>query len=200
VNVARIEEGLWRWSSEHPEWTSADAGWDAEVGSVDLETPGAIVLVDPLVPADPAQAARFLVHLDRDVARLRLPVAVVLTAAWHRRSADVLAARYPGGTVTGAGSRGDVPEGVRLIPVPAADEVVVWIPAHRALVPGDVLLGDGAGGLRRCPASWLPGGATDDDLRRGLEPLLALGAERVLVSHGAPVLERAGPALRAALA
>src|SRR5690606_31820329 len=146
----------------------------------------------------PAQAERFLLHLDRDVDRLRLPVVVVLTAAWHRRSADALVARYPGGRIAGAGDA--VPEGVVLIPVPSAAEVVAWIPAHRALVPGDVLLGDGAGGLRRCPASWLTEGATDADLRRDLGTLTGLGARRVLVSHGDPVLEGADAALRAALA
>ena len=54
--------------------------------------------------------------------------------------------------------------------------------------PGDRLLGDGHGGLRLCPQSWL--GYLDrppslDELRRALRPLLDLDVQRVLVSHGA---------------
>ncbi|MCC6832336.1 MAG: hypothetical protein IT200_13395 [Thermoleophilia bacterium] len=198
MNVARIDDGLWRWSSDHPDWRPG-ASWDAEVASVYLEVPEAVVLVDPLVPTDPAQAERFLVHLDADIERLGLSVVVVVTVDWHRRSADALAARYPGGRIIGAGREGDPPDGVVLVPVPAAREVVVWIPGHRAVVPGDVLLGDGAGGVRRCPPDWLPEGSSDAELGRQLAPLLDLGAERVLLSHGAPVLEGGGAALRAAL-
>jgi len=200
VRVERLAEGLWRWSSPHPDWTPGDLGWDAEVGSVYLETLDAVVLVDPLIPSDAAQAERFLLHLDRDVERLRLPVAVVLTAAWHRRSADVIAGRYPGTRIIGPASPGTAPRGVVLMPVPAADELMVWVPAHRALVPGDVLLGDGDGGLRLCPASWLPEGTSPDAVRAQLAPVLELGVERVLVSHGAPVTEGAAAALASALA
>jgi len=46
--------------------------------------------------------------------------------------------------------------------------------------------------LRFCPERWL-GKGTHDDLRETLEPLLALPVQRVLVSHGEPVL-RAGKA------
>lgn len=198
MNVVRIDEGLWRWSSDHPEWTPG-ADWDREVASVYLEGPDAIVLIDPLVPVDPAQAERFLAHLDADVERVRLPVVIVVTVSWHSRSAGDLAARYPGARIVGAGAEGAAPEGVVLLPVPAAEEVVVWIPGHRAVVPGDALLGDGAGGVRRCPPGWLPDGSTDEALREQLLPLLALDAERVLLSHGSPVLEGGHAALRAAL-
>ena len=46
--------------------------------------------------------------------------------------------------------------------------------------------------LRFCPERWL-GKGTHDDLRETLHPLLALPVQRVLVSHGEPVL-RAGKA------
>ena len=58
---------------------------------------------------------------------------------------------------------------------------------------GDVLLGAGAKPgataerLRLCPERWL-GVRTHADLRRTLLPLLELPVQRVLVSHGAPVL------------
>ena len=68
--------------------------------------------------------------------------------------------------------------------------------AAKALAVGDVVLGAGAkpratdDPLRLCPERWL-GQATHDDLRKSLDPLLELPVQRVLVSHGEPVL-RAG--------
>ena len=76
-----------------------------------------------------------------------------------------------------------------------------WIPAHRALVAGDVLLGTGAGGIRVCPDSWLVPGVTGSMLRDALQPLLDLPVERSwLVAHGEPVLGGGRDALAAALA
>ena len=69
-----------------------------------------------------------------------------------------------------------------------------------ALVPGDVLLGDGNGGVRMCPESWLPGTTKHGDLAGSLAPLLELPIKRILVSHGEPVLDRGRAALAAALA
>jgi hypothetical protein len=71
-----------------------------------------------------------------------------------------------------------------------------------ALVPGDRIVGDGDGGLRLCPESWLrylPSDMGIRDLRVALQPLLELPVELVLVSHGEPVLEGAHDALPAAL-
>jgi hypothetical protein len=79
---------------------------------------------------------------------------------------------------------------------------MIWIPEHGALVPGDRVLGDGSGGLRLCPESWLrylPSGLRLSELRAELQPLLELPVELVLVSHGEPVLEQAHDALAAAL-
>jgi glyoxylase-like metal-dependent hydrolase (beta-lactamase superfamily II) len=73
-------------------------------------------------------------------------------------------------------------------------EIAYWLPEQRSVVVGDVLLGAGAKpkptneSLRLCPERWL-GGSTHDDLRASLAPLLELPVERVLVAHGAPVLE-----------
>jgi glyoxylase-like metal-dependent hydrolase (beta-lactamase superfamily II) len=86
------------------------------------------------------------------------------------------------------------------------DEVVYWLPRQKAVVVGDVLLGAGAkpratdDPLRMCPERWLGGGATHDDLRESLAPLLELSVRRVLVSHGEPVLRGGAAALANALA
>ena len=82
--------------------------------------------------------------------------------------------------------------------------MVFWLPAQRAVVVGDVLLGAGAkprptgDALRLCPQGWL-GKPTHDDLRASLRPLLELPVERVLVSHGDPVLEGGRAALERVL-
>jgi hypothetical protein len=72
----------------------------------------------------------------------------------------------------------------------------------RTLVPGDRLLGDEAGGVRVCPDSWLgylKPGLTGAELRVTLQPLLDLPVERVLTSHGEPVLTGGREALARAL-
>ena len=100
------------------------------------------------------------------------------------------------GTVTDAFRPDDeLPGGIRPLRTARAAEVVYWLPEHRALVPGDVLVGDGEGGIRMCPASWLPEKVDHAKLAESLRPLLDLPVERVLLSHGEPVLaERAsGP-------
>ena len=104
------------------------------------------------------------------------------------------------GSVTDAFRPGDsLPGGLEAFRTARRAEVVFWLPEHRALVPGDVLLGDDAGGVRMCPESWLPGGIGHAELAESLRPLLELPVERVLVSHGEPVLEGGSAALGAAL-
>ena len=51
-----------------------------------------------------------------------------------------------------------------------------------------------------CPASWLEGRGGLDELARDLAPLLELPVERVLTSHGTPVLADGRDALARALA
>ena len=209
MKVTRFADGLWRWTATYEEWRD-------EVGCVYYETPDAIVLIDPLVPAEPSEAARFWEALDRDVARVALPLHVYTTVFWHARSAGDVVRRY-GGTLH-APSRaraanekragvpasvfrpGDaLPGGVEALATGRSTEVAYWIPEHRALVPGDVLLGAEAGGLRLCPPSWLPASVTHAKLRAALKPVLDLPVERVLVSHGEPVTFEARARLSEAL-
>jgi len=191
--VQRIAEGLWRWTAPHPDWAPGK-DWPHDVGCVYYEAPEAVVLIDPLVPAD--EEERFWRALDGDVERLARPVAVLLTVRYHQRSAETVAARY-GGTVWRREPGRMLPAGVDALAVDAADETVLWIAEHRALVPGDVLIDED--GLRLCPASWLPEGRTLDEVRQVLAPALELPVERVLVSHGQPVLADGRRALADAL-
>lgn len=201
--VDELAPGLWRWTAFHPEWKE-------EVGSVYYEAPDVVVLVDPLVPTD--EAERFWTALDRDVDRAGAPLHVLITVFWHVRSTREIAERYDArvwaptrgraaierraGTVTDVFRPGDeLPGGVVPLKTARATEVVFWIPAHRTIVAGDVILG----GLRLCPASWLPEKTSLDQLADSLRPLLELPVERVLVSHGEPVLAGGRDALAAAL-
>ena len=80
-----------------------------------------------------------------------------------------------------------------------AAEVVYWIPEHRALVPGDVLLGDQARRDPAVPCVVAPESVDQRKLAESLRPLLDLPVERVLLSHGEPVLADGKEALAAAL-
>jgi len=208
MEVNRIAPGLWRWTGYHEEWKE-------DVGSVYCETEDGIVLVDPLVP--PEDADRFWEALDRDLARHGGPVHVLVTVFWHTRSTAAVVQRHAArvwapargkqaiarraGVVTDPfGPDDPLPGGIEAFRTGRAAEVVYWIPAHGALVVGDALLGDGKGGARLCPESWLPQGTTHATLAATLLPVLELPIERLLVSHGEPVLERGRHAIAAALA
>jgi glyoxylase-like metal-dependent hydrolase (beta-lactamase superfamily II) len=217
VEAVEIAPKLWRWTGYHEEW-------EENVGCVFLETADGAIVIDPLVP--PEDPGHFLAALDRDVERADGRLHVLVTVFWHARSTAALVERYgaevwaPGrgrsavarraGTVTHPfRSQDPLPGGIRAFATARAAEVVYWLPEHAALVPGDVLLGEGAKGggtrkagprgLRMCPESWLPEGKTHAQLAESLRPLLDLPVERVLVSHGEPVLEDAPAALAAAL-
>lgn len=220
MTVEQILPGLWRWTCSHPEWTPTEGGpdgWEPDVGCVYYEAPEAVVLIDPLVPSGPPDEERFLRALDRDVERLGLPVAILLTTHWHERSAAMLRDRYmsqpsadiwaPESFVTNLAATGvrsisagvRLPAGIAVVPTSRPGQVVYWLPAPRAAVPGDLLLGDGAGGLRVCPDAWLQGAEAPREVRVALRALLDLPVEMVLVSHGAPVIAGAHAALAAAL-
>lgn len=193
MDVVEITPGLRRWTAYHEEWKE-------DVGSVYCETVDGVVLVDPLVSPDPRG---FLGALDREV--FQQQVHVLVTVFWHTRSTRTMVERYGArvwapsraraavarraGVVTDPFRVGDpLPGGIEALPTVRGGEVVYWLPSHSTLVPGDVLLGDGQGGVRMCPQSWLPAKRSQADLAASLERLLDLPVERILVSHGEPVL------------
>lgn len=182
-----VTPGLWHWAAPHPAWTpgaepDSVADWPQLAGSVIAEIGGEPVIVDPMLEADG------WAWLDARVAGRS--VHVLTTIEFHGRSSAEVLERYGGDEV--------VPAGVRAIALPDG-ETVFFLEAYRALVVGDSIIGAEDGGLRRCPPSWLDGRASDAAQREALQPLLELGAERVLVSHGESLFEAAGPALAAAI-
>ena len=78
------------------------------------------------------------------------------------------------------------------------DETLWWLPEHSALVAGDALIGT-SGAIEVCPDSWLDERSSHTSIRAALAPLLDLPLERVIVSHGEPVLEDGRAALARAL-
>jgi hypothetical protein len=174
------------------------------VGCVLYELPDIVVLIDPLIPSDGREP--FLRWLDRRVGGR--PVTILTTIHWHRRSREELAERYRANT-----SRAwDVlPAGVEQRPLRGAGEILFWLPAVATLVAGDRLVGidddgedenEGTGQrLRVCPQSWLTHVHADRaEVAGQIRPLLELPIERVLVSHGRPVLHAGHLALADAIA
>ncbi|HEY7206939.1 MAG TPA: MBL fold metallo-hydrolase [Gaiellaceae bacterium] len=203
--MEELRPGLWTWTASHPAWDGPHHDWGPVVRSYALEAPDALVLFDPLEPpADLLERA--------DGRRL----AVIVTLFEHERSAGPLAERAGAevfapaaglgrmaAAATGYAVGDRLPGDVRACTGFWPDEATLWIEAHRALVTGDVLLGEPE--LRLQPDDWIEEGAstfgptTADDVRAGLRPLLDLPVELVLPTHGDPVVEDAAAALRGAL-
>jgi hypothetical protein len=187
--MREIAPGLHYWTASHPGWDpdgepGSPADWPEQVGC----TLYGNVFIDPQVPEELWPA------LDEVVAGRE--VVVLTTIRFHGRSREAVLERY-GGTE-------DVPRVVDAFPIAGFQETIFWLPAPRALVPGDLLIGDGEGGVRMCPESWLRGylpdeGARIAELRAALLPLLELPVEHVLCSHWEPVIGGGHAALERAL-
>ncbi|HJU37004.1 MAG TPA: hypothetical protein VJ716_06275 [Gaiellaceae bacterium] len=125
--------------------------------------------------------------------RRGLPVVILLTADWHRRSSDELVARYQ------ARIGGTPPTGVEEVAIAGADErhVAYFIRPHAALVVAEVFWVDVDGELHvgQSPALVRPA-----ELEASLDRLSELPTERLFVSHGEPVLEDARMRMEEALA
>jgi glyoxylase-like metal-dependent hydrolase (beta-lactamase superfamily II) len=218
LTLERLEDGLWRWTAPHPDWTADDGGaegWEREVGCVAWEAEDALVLIDPLVAGDAEEQQQLWTALDALASEHNCPVAIVLTVYWHERTAGVAFERFGktlGATIwahEGATGRLQVPvtnafaDGATLpggivATVVRPGEAVLWLPGPHTIVVGDSLLGR-AGGLTLSPAGWLEERESLEDSRARLRSLLDLPVERVIVSHGVPVLAGGRDALAAAL-
>ena len=213
--MEKLTDGLWRWTARHPEWHPGEFG--AEVACFAAEADGTTLLIDPLLPADPGPVLETI-----DAARGNR-LAILITIPYHVRDAEELWKRYHGDAETTIhGHRAcakrlsdrsgfeevepgaPLPGGVTAYTIgkPRRYELPLHLPSHDALVFGDAVA-EWKGRLR----VW----ATDrvdakverfyrDRFNPTLEPLLELGAENVLVTHGEPVMGGGTEALRKALA
>jgi hypothetical protein len=208
--LEELAAGLWRWTARHPEWHPGR--WGAEVASFAVDAGDTTLLIDPLVTHDAVMERLDAVARDR--------VAILITIPYHTRSAEPLAERY-GATVHGhprvrdrLGRTKDfhpiepgaeLPGGARAYTIgkPRRFEMPIHLPSHRALAWGDALVTTLEGELR----IWHWRDKLDADRRRWyrerftptLAPLLELDLERILVTHGPPVLRDGSAALAAAL-
>jgi hypothetical protein len=219
--MQKLTDGLWRWTARHPEWHPGEFG--AEVASfaakADGDRGGTLLLIDPLLPEDEAEASEVLDTLD---GALEKQVAILISIPYHVRSSEELWHRYRGDAETtihghpAAAKRledrsafSEIEPGVPLpggvtahsIGKPRRYEMPFHVPSHDALVFGDAVAEHG-GALR----VW----ATDkvdakverfyrERFNPTLEPLLELPFDAVLVTHGKPVMKGGRSALRDAL-
>ena len=224
-----IAPGLWRWTARHPEWHPGDFG--AEVASFAVESGPDTILIDPLLPTDPAPVNDLIDRITGE------RLAIVITIPYHVRSAEELrdrfrssrGARRPGRTSARGGERNPeiwghpaaakrlrrrtgfreidpgkpLPGGISAhrIGRPRRYETPLHLPSHRALVFGDALVE--TGGRLRVWSERRVDGRVERFYRERfnptLKPLLELDFDRVLPTHGRPVMDRGQSALAAAL-
>ena len=193
VEVRDVVPGLWLWRQPHPDWREG-LDWEPEVASFAVESRGVTVLLDPLAP--PPNAREVWTRLDD--AR---PDVVVILKPDHVRDVDLFV-RWYGARAYGPPLfwRDDIPR-TELEPVRPGDELPgglraeydgrammetpLYLPEQRALVFADAMTAP-EGVLRAWATPW-----HEERTLPALRALLALPFERVLVSHGEPVHDRA---------
>lgn len=200
--MQELADGLWRWTARHAEWHPGE--WGAQVASFALDAGDVTLLIDPLVPAGDEAPLDALV---------RGPVAILITIPYHTRSAESLSERY-GATIHGHPAvakrlrtaklepiDGELPGGARAFRIgrPRRYETPIHLPSHRALAFGDALVTTPDGELRMWSTSRGRERWYRDTFVPTLAPLRELKLERILVTHGEPVLRDGSAALRAAL-
>jgi hypothetical protein len=195
--------GIWHWTLRHPEWHPRTE-FGAEVGSYAVHEGDGTVLIDPLLDDEVTAALDDVVEGE---------VVVAVTIPYHVRSSADAVARW-GGAIAGHPhverrlpegtpfiADEDLPLGLVMHQVARTKERPLELPGVRALAFGDRIVGV-EGGLR----FWIERELTDkrrEWFRRqaapALEHLLEVDCERVLVTHGEPVLHDGRRALGDAL-
>jgi glyoxylase-like metal-dependent hydrolase (beta-lactamase superfamily II) len=190
--VRDVAPGLWIWRLEHPGW-APEMEWPPLVTSTCAASDREVALLDALAPPDGSQVW--------DRLDARPPTMVVVLKPDHVRDVDLFVRRY--GTRAFGPSlfwRTDIPE-TELEPIEPGSELPggivalydgrgrnetpLWLPEQRALVFADGLTAP-KGELRVWETPW-----HEERALPALRSLLELPFERVIVSHGEPVHDRA---------
>jgi hypothetical protein len=188
-----VAAGLWIWRVRHPDW-APHLDWEPLVTSTCVESGGEVAVLDALAP--PEDASDVWARLDE-----RPPTLAVVLKPDHVRDVDVFVRRYD---VRAYGPylfwRGDAPE-TELEPIEPGSELPggfvalydgrgrmetpLWLPEQRALVFADALT-ERDGTLLVWSTPW-----HEERVVPALRALLELRFERVIISHGEPVHDRA---------
>jgi hypothetical protein len=193
VELRDVAPGLWLWRTEHPHWRPG-CGWERLVTSTCVESGSEVALLDALAPGD--DAVELWSRLDS-----RPPTLVVVLKPDHVRSVDLFARRYDAPAYgPDLFHKGDVPESdlewvgpgsrlpgglVALYDGRGRNETPLWLPEQRTIVFADGLTAP-EGELRVWWTPW-----HEERVVPALRALLDLPLERVIVSHGEPVHDRA---------
>lgn len=193
VELIDVAPGLWVWRTDYPDWRP-EAGWERAVTSTCVESGGEVVLIDPMEP--PADDTAFWERLDA-----RPPTLVAILKPDHVRDVDVFVRRYgarafgpyllwpdniPETRLTGIEPGDELPGGLlALYDGRGRGETPLWLPEQRTLVFADGMT-ERDGRLLVWGTPW-----HEQRVLPAFRELLALPFERVIVSHGAPVHDRA---------
>jgi hypothetical protein len=216
AGVAELAPGLHHWTARHPDWHPG--GFGDEVGSFALVAGDELLLIDPLLPADGTDADAVLTALDALAAATK-STHILITIGYHVRSAEPLRDRYGAsihGPKTVASRLADSkaytilepgipgPAGVVAYAIgrPRRTELPLWLPSHAAIAFGDALVTTPEGELRMW--SQKPPDAHQvafyrDRFAPTLAALRELPAQRILTTHGPPILSGGAQHLAAAL-
>ena len=193
VGARDVAPGLWVWRVPHPDW-SPGLDWEQVVTSTCVESAGEVALLDPLAP--PQEAREIWTRLDA-----RQPTLLVVLKPDHVRDVDLFARRYdarafgpelffrhdvPSTELEAIQPGCELPGGlVALYDGRGRNETPLWLPEQRAIVFADALTAP-EGELRVWSTPW-----HEERALPALRALLELPFERVIVSHGEPVHDRA---------
>jgi len=209
--MEELAAGIHRWAAPHPEWRPALE----EVGSYALVAGEALLLVDPLVPAEEDERRSPLLAQLELLAAAATRVELLVTIPYHARSAEALYEHFAPQRPTRIWGHANVRKRLRpetpleVVPMGAAgtaapiaggaaeaytigrprrSEHPVYVPSLRAAVFGDAVVG-AQGGLR----FWNQSSGTGADWYRDVfattvGELADRPLEHVLVTHGPPVI------------
>jgi hypothetical protein len=204
----QLAPGLWRWTARHAEWHPGEFG--SEVASYAVRAGDETVLIDPLLPLDPDPV------LDLIGGTVQGSLQILITVPYHVRSSEEIRRRFRKDaetTIWGhpacrkrldkqAGFKefqpGDeLPAGVtaHAIGKPRRHEMPLHLPSHRAVA-------EQGGKLRVWTSERVDERVTRfyrERFNPTLQPLLELDFDRVLVTHGRPLLEGGREALASSL-
>ena len=193
VEVRDVAPGLWLWRQPHPDWEEG-ADWPSEVASSAVESEGVGILLDPLAPPPGAREVWERIEAMQ-------PTVVAVLKPDHLRDVELFV-RWYGARAFGpflfwandlprtdlARLRPDdvLPGGlVALHDGREGMETPLYLPEQRTLVFADGMTAP-EGTLRIWKAP-----AYEQRVLPAFRKLLELPFERVLVSHGEPVHDRA---------